>query len=331
MPDRATEYDLLLQATLAMSAQHEPAQLARVFIQFAAHALAAKSALLYDVVPAQPAGFCLRPCQGLALDRTCGTEREGSAFHAIAAQMLARGDKRSHIASPKSTKVTRLFLLIETHAKLQQWLAIGDVTLPEYVQLATDIAAVYRQCYGLLEENCADTLTGLYNRKPFVARMHEIIQRQSNDDALFGQTNECLLGVIDIDRFKHINDAFGHVIGDEVLLLFSRLLRDSFRSSDLVFRFGGEEFVVLLPNTTLGVGAAVFERCREKIAAHVFPQVGQVTASIGFSIVHPGKLPMTFVDEADRALYRAKQQGRNRVCSFMELAPVVQTSSVELF
>lgn len=331
MLPKSSEYDLLLQATLAMSAQHEPAQLARTFVQLAAHALAAKGAMLYDVVPGNAGGFCLRPSQGLALDRGFGTERTGSPHHAIAEQMLSRRDSRCHIASPKSTKVTQLFLLIEPHAKLQQWLAISDVTLPEYAQLACDIAAVYRQCYGLLEENCADTLTGLYNRKPFVARMHEILQRQSEDDAQFGQSNECLLGVIDIDRFKHINDAFGHVVGDEVLLLFSRLLRDSFRASDLVFRFGGEEFVVLLPNTTFGVGAAVFERCREQIASYLFPQVEHVTASIGFTVVYPGKLPMTFVDEADRALYRAKQLGRNRVCSFLELEPVAQASSVELF
>jgi diguanylate cyclase (GGDEF)-like protein len=334
MTARASEYDLLLQATLAMSAQHEPAQLARVFVQFVAHALAAKSAVLYDIVPGTQAGFNLRPCQGLALDRGCGTEREGSAFHTIAAQMLARGDKRCHVASPKTTKVTQLFLLIEPHAQLRQWLALSDVSLPEYAQLACDIAAVYRQCHGLLEENCADALTGLYNRKPFVARMHEIIERQTQGETQIGTTHESLLGVIDIDRFKRINDEFGHVIGDEVLLLFSRLLRDSFRGTDLVFRFGGEEFVVLLPNTTLGVGATVFERCREKIAAHVFPQVEHVTASIGFTSVHPGKLPMTFVDEADRALYRAKHLGRNRVCNFMELEPVAQdalASSVELF
>jgi diguanylate cyclase (GGDEF)-like protein len=270
----------------------------------------------------------------LTLERGFGAEREGSTLHSIAAQMLARGDKRCHIASPKSTKVTQLFLLIEPHARLRQWLALGDVSLPECAQLACDVANVYRQCYGLLEENCADALTGLYNRKPFVARMHEIIARQAQDDTPLGSTDECLLGVIDIDRFKRINDQFGHVIGDEVLLLFSRLLRDSFRGTDLVFRFGGEEFVVLLPNTTPSAGATVFERCRERIAAHVFPQVEYVTASIGFTTVHPGKLPMTFVDEADRALYRAKQLGRNRVCSSAELEPCAhdaQASSVELF
>src|SRR5213076_2390666 len=90
------------------------------------------------------------------------------------------------------------------------------------------------------------------------------------------------LAVVDIDHFKRVNDKFGHLYGDEVLILIANLLQSSFRAHDRVFRFGGEEFVVLLRSTTLDNARKIIDRFRVNVEAYVFPQVGTVTVSVGF-------------------------------------------------
>jgi len=103
-------------------------------------------------------------------------------------------------------------------------------------------------------------------------------------------------------------------MGDEVLLLVAGLLRAAFRHGDQLYRFGGEEFVVLLHADARERAALAFERFREALEAHPFPQVGQVTASAGFTRVRAFDTANAAFDRADRAVYQAKQSGRNRVC-----------------
>src|SRR6202011_3687326 len=95
------------------------------------------------------------------------------------------------------------------------------------------------------------------------------------------------LALIDIDRFKSINDGYGHLFGDEVLLLVSQLMKRSFRGADQLFRFGGEEFVVLLDRASEPGAQIVLERLRTTIGEHEFPQVGQVTISVGYTRIDP--------------------------------------------
>jgi diguanylate cyclase (GGDEF)-like protein len=121
------------------------------------------------------------------------------------------------------------------------------------------------------------------------------------------------LGVIDIDHFKHVNDGFGHLIGDEVLLLLSRLMRTSFRFHDHLYRFGGEEFVVLMRCNSDEDAASAMERLRANVERYVFPQVGHITISVGFTKLRAGDSPNDAFARADRAVYYAKQNGRNQV------------------
>jgi diguanylate cyclase (GGDEF)-like protein len=144
------------------------------------------------------------------------------------------------------------------------------------------------------------------------------------------------LAVVDIDHFKQVNDRFGHLYGDEVLILIANILRTSFRSHDRIFRFGGEEFVVLLRNTTLSKAHKVFNRFRETVQEHHFPQVGSVTVSLGFVGTSRGS-PVEILGQADQALYYAKEHGRNQVRFYEdliasgELATKVANDDVELF
>ncbi len=127
--------------------------------------------------------------------------------------------------------------------------------------------------------------------------------------------------ITDIDHFKSINDTYGHDAGDEVLREFADRLRSCIRGVDLACRFGGEEFVVVMPDTDLGIASRVAERIRRRIAGEPF-QIDrgersiEVTISIGLAALHGAEdLPATILKRADEALYRAKRSGRNRVVS----------------
>jgi len=123
--------------------------------------------------------------------------------------------------------------------------------------------------------------------------------------------------ILDIDHFKRINDGFGHLYGDEILVLFANLMRRTFRAGDLLCRYGGEEFIVIFGVESGHGGESAMERFRAAMQACEFPGVGQVTVSAGFTRIAGASTPAAvLIDRADQALYYAKEHGRNRVCSW---------------
>jgi diguanylate cyclase (GGDEF)-like protein len=199
------------------------------------------------------------------------------------------------------------------------------------IDLATGIIGLYRNYRSLLEDSQQDTLTGLFNRKTFDRSLAHFLsaaskgsdetgfsgnQRRKNGDSV---SSMHWLAVIDIDHFKRINDQFGHLFGDEVLILLANRMRGCFRQNDKLFRFGGEEFVVLLQHVDAAGAKATLERFRQTIAGETFPQVGKVTVSIGFAPAREADTPSALLGSADEALYFAKGNGRNQVCSYDEL------------
>ena len=187
----------------------------------------------------------------------------------------------------------------------------------------------YANFRSLVTENERDMLTGLLNRKTFdetfarVAMATTFVaqaQELPAEDRRAGHAQApCWLVVADIDHFKRVNDQFGHLIGDEVLLLTARLMRSSFRYSDRVFRFGGEEFVLMLRNADTPGAQRALEKFRQRIASHVFPQVGAVTISLGCTRIDPDDTPDSAFERADKAVYAAKADGRNRIYCFEDL------------
>jgi diguanylate cyclase (GGDEF)-like protein len=190
------------------------------------------------------------------------------------------------------------------------------------------IVTVYGNHQGLLDYSERDSLTGLLNRKTFDARFARMTAQcvVSRQNALPGQperrnveqVRENWLAVVDIDHFKKINDRFGHLYGDEVLILLANILKSSFRANEKIFRFGGEEFVILLRSATRENATMVFERLRRAIEQHDFPQVGRVTISLGFVSIS-GDTPVVVLGHADQALYYAKQHSRNQVQLYDQL------------
>jgi len=193
----------------------------------------------------------------------------------------------------------------------------------------------YKNYASLLYDNERDVLTGLLNRKTFYEKVLEVIGAQR--DAKAGEAKSACLAVIDIDHFKKINDVYGHLVGDETLILFARSMVEAFRGGDLLFRMGGEEFVVVLKDVDMGSALVVLERLRRIIEERDFPQLGQLTVSIGVSQVLVTDLPMNTMDRADKALYYAKENGRNQVRAFENLVAegklnvVERKSDIELF
>jgi len=190
--------------------------------------------------------------------------------------------------------------------------------------LINGILRVYSNYHALLDESQRDRLTGLYNRHAMdlnIDRMWSVLGRESTQtDARRSSVIQMYsLAVIDIDNFKKINDTYGHILGDEILLLISRLISSCFRKSDPVYRYGGEEFLVVAGADTPEVTRALFERVRSKVESHYFPQVEKVTVSVGYTIIDPVLSPSENIGRADRALYCAKEQGRNQVQSFGDL------------
>lgn len=215
-------------------------------------------------------------------------------------------------------------------------------------RLIAGLLRIYQNLLSIINEGEHDKLTGLLNRKTFDDKISKILQDNADrgDDEIkplvehrSGQKENTSnwLALLDIDHFKRINDTFGHLYGDEVLLLFSQIMKKNFRSRDLLFRYGGEEFVVVLPSERIGGAWAALERFREAVECFNFPQVGQVTVSVGFVDMGNQVIPATLVGHADQALYFAKQNGRNRVCLYDfliitgELGRESSHSDVELF
>lgn len=194
---------------------------------------------------------------------------------------------------------------------------------------ATRLVSMYANILEMLDYSECDALTGLWNRKSFDDLFYKAISPvDSENDAQAvpliekrapSTSPKFWLAMVDIDHFKLVNDNFGHLIGDEVLLLVAQLLKGSFRAHDRVYRFGGEEFIVVLRCDNHDAAVAALERFRMRMEAHDFPQAGHITASVGFTEILPTDSPNVACERADKAVYYAKRNGRNQVCSEADL------------
>lgn len=229
-----------------------------------------------------------------------------------------------------------LWLPMWVNDRLSGCLEVSALTpfTTDALHMMTGILRVYHNFQNLLDYSERDSLTGLLNRKTFDENFSRMVSSAGSGEApspspgddrrRHEEHKEQWLAVVDIDHFKRVNDNFGHLYGDEVLLLIANLLRNSFRSQDRIFRFGGEEFVILLRSTTLSDARTIFTRFRTNVEKYPFPQVGQVTVSLGFANISL-ETPVVILGHADQALYYAKTHGRNQVCHYDEL---VQTGEL---
>ncbi|SJZ33839.1 PAS domain S-box-containing protein/diguanylate cyclase (GGDEF) domain-containing protein [Trichlorobacter thiogenes] len=166
--------------------------------------------------------------------------------------------------------------------------------------------------HKLIQMAKIDGLTGIYNRRYLDSRLTEEIERSRRHG------NPLSILLLDIDHFKKINDTHGHLCGDYALRKISELLQELVRTSDILGRYGGEEFLCILPETSHEQAVVLAERCREQIATKPLAcedHQARITISIGVTGQHRDDTLDSIKKRADDALYQAKREGRNRVCS----------------
>jgi len=219
-----------------------------------------------------------------------------------AVQAMRAGDLRQRMGMTGQDEVAQL---------AQAFDAMSEQLASSHESLEASHATILAQSEQLKELSIRDALTGLYNRRHF----DEGVQQLYRQATRYGRPLSVV--VADIDWFKKINDRFSHAIGDAVLRQVSEILAANLRASDLLARWGGEEFVIALPETSKAAAAALCDKLRAAIAhfpwGEITPEL-QVTMSFGVSAEMSVGSPQAMLDGADTQLYRAKEGGRNQVC-----------------
>lgn len=162
-----------------------------------------------------------------------------------------------------------------------------------------------------VEASITDLLTGLHNRRYMNLEVDKLIT------ASHRYKHDLCVIFLDIDHFKKVNDIFGHIVGDQVLQALARLLKENTRNSDLVIRFGGEEFIIVVPNSMINEAEELAEKLKISVSELVIPSLNgaNITISLGITKLFKGELKIeSAIHRADKALYKAKSAGRNQVC-----------------
>lgn len=226
---------------------------------------------------------------------------------------FAGGEMSVRSATTRQDEIGRLARtfnqMADQHHKTHQGLVTLNAELEERVASRT------RQ---LREIASREPLTGLYNRRHF----NEVLHRRLAEAQRYDTDLSCIM--IDLDEFKHANDAFGHQVGDELLVLTAMTIVGQLRTADVAARYGGDEFIILLPQTDAGRASALADRIMRKFNRDThqrFPDAN-VTMSAGIGSLHELETPSAdgLVRAADQAMYRAKSEGKNRVAA-SALAP----------
>jgi len=192
------------------------------------------------------------------------------------------------------------FKLVDVDGREVVWGVIENITLEKEIEAQNE---------KLKRLSVTDHLTGLFNRQKLEETLANEIDRASRTDSCFSVI------MLDLDFFKCVNDTHGHPVGDAVLMEVSKLLKRGSRRTDIVGRWGGEEFMIVCPATDLQGAKRLAEKLRTLIERHEFPVVRHETCSLGVFCNEGGDDASSTIQRVDQALYRAKQRGRNCVVS----------------
>jgi diguanylate cyclase (GGDEF)-like protein len=191
----------------------------------------------------------------------------------------------------------------------------------EMLKAVADQAAVAINKAQLWDMAVTDSLTGLYVRRYFMVKLHEEVHRAER------YNNILSIVMADLDRFKNINDTYGHDVGDRVLKEIGRFLQQNVRDLDMVARYGGEEFVIMIPEAAKDAAYSMSERLRKKFSRLKFENLPQITMSLGIATFpFDGKQPEDLLKKADAAMYAAKKAGRNQVARYTRDVELVRDS-----
>ena len=216
----------------------------------------------------------------------------------------------NNIEDRKSTNYNVLLMNYTTFEPETFLIDVNDIPYSDkFVVTLTNITELAMKSKEFELKVNYDSLTGIYNRNKFnefMEKEYSLFKRYNN--------NTCL-AILDIDFFKQVNDTYGHLAGDDLLIRFTKFINDKIRNTDMFARWGGEEFTLLLPNTNIENGLKVVENLRDLISQVKFKTVGNQTCSIGITqFRNDDANAKDIFKRADEALYEAKKSGRNKVC-----------------
>jgi len=237
----------------------------------------------------------------------------GRWFGALPEELLACLPNVQQLAAPHEQMHDAARQLLQL---LHQENASRQTSYESFVDASLDFKLAIRHCQSeLLQQICTvDHLTGAWNRHTMESRLHEEAERVRRG------AHSCSLGIVDLDHFKLINDQYGHPAGDRVLSEVAGFLMKYLRAYDITFRYGGEEFLLCLPDTRLHEAEQFLNRIRENLAAHQIEigagQIINVSASFGVTQIGADESIADAISRADHALLCAKARGRNCVCAW---------------
>ncbi|WP_317704252.1 diguanylate cyclase [Methylomarinovum caldicuralii] len=255
----------------------------------------------------------MQPLDGLTLCRTLRDSPLGESIYVI---MLTASETEDELVRAFDagiddyvTKPVSLRVLLARIKSAQRIVSLQEALTREHAALehrARELELLNRKLEQLAH---TDFLTGLPNRRYAIERLNQELAESRRG----GRPLSVM--ILDLDHFKRINDTLGHEAGDRVLVHSARILRETLRSCDVACRFGGEEFLVIAPDTDSHDGKRLAERLCHAIAANQpeLPLPAPLTVSIGLATASPGEDVKTLIHRADVALYHSKEQGRNRV------------------
>lgn len=218
-------------------------------------------------------------------------------------------ENKKYNSNPELIKLLLEYIGNEGHQKIQT--SLFKKLINNYVNLSAELEDKVQEITRLSE---TDHLTGIYNRVKFMKKIEEEYERFKR------YNNDVSLIMFDIDHFKSFNDTFGHDIGDLVLVEVTKSVSKNIRQTDIFARWGGEEFMILAPETSMDVGYELAEKVREKISQIKFDvkDVGNVTCSFGVTQIDSNDNLETVLKKVDEALYESKENGRNKTTKFIE-------------
>ncbi len=274
--------------------------------------------------------------------RVCGSIREASFSDSCARDVL---DEKNSFPIEKDSnlkqslifggeyfchnqegKISELTIPVKGFYGIEQALILNETSLSRSTaEFLIRLMAIYSNQFALLRRTELDPLTGLLNRDAFNRRMAQFTKTNKSDQP---SGKEQCFALFDIDHFKSINDQFGHVYGDEVLLLVARIAESCFRYEDLKFRYGGEEIALLL-KANLTDSMSALERFRRAVENYRFPQQEKITVSTGTTLITPQTNLSLLIDKADTALYFAKNNGRNQAHAYEALLSKNQVEEIK--
>lgn len=202
--------------------------------------------------------------------------------------------------------------------KLSEAFVEQDLAYKQLTQINAEIkqkqSVLMAMNEALVTVTNTDKLTGIANRKYFHEKLDEHMK-------LFSQQKTPLsLLIIDIDYFKKVNDTFGHLMGDQVLIGLSSILSEQARAEDVVCRYGGEEFMVILPNTNAEMATEIATQYNQMVHEEKWPDIGKLSISLGVATLASNENEEDFIKHADEALYSSKHKGRNQVTHYNEIS-----------